>query len=69
MGRNEIQKRLGALVAAHGKGACWVCGSVRGVKKSRNSYAVRCRRCVGRNMSTALTVEYESLLDLLQQLS
>jgi len=30
----------------HGRGACWVCGSVHGVKTSRMSYGTRCQKCI-----------------------
>lgn len=59
--KEKIQKRLGVLKLLHAGKGCWVCGSKSGLKTSRMSVGVRCRRCLEAGASTTFTIEYEQL--------
>ena len=64
--RNQkVQAALGALVQKHGKGRCWICFSVSGMKTSREGYGTRCRRCIEEGRTTPDVEEYERLKGLL----
>jgi len=43
--RAKIEKLLTEIRSRHPHGACWVCGTHRGMKTSRASYGLRCRKC------------------------
>ena len=43
--RAKIEKLMTEIRSRHSYGACWVCGTRRGMKTSRSSYGLRCRKC------------------------
>lgn len=63
----KVQKKLGALRDKHWTGGCWVCGSHRGRKTSRESEGPRCRKCFKEGRTTADVLEYERLKGMLSQ--
>lgn len=65
----KIQKRLGTIRDRHGRGRCWVCGSVSGVKTAREAYGTRCKRCLGDDKTSPDVTEYDRLKAQLDRLN
>lgn len=63
----KLQKKLRAV-----RGwtcACRVCGSHHGLKTSRESYGLRCTKCIRAGLHTEVTLEYEALKKKLDKLN
>ena len=43
--RAKVEKLMTDIRGRHPYGACWVCGTRGGIKTSRSSYGLRCRKC------------------------
>lgn len=56
-----LRAELTKLKRKYGRGVCWICGSVRGMKAGRNSYRFRCARCESRGDSSADVVKADWL--------
>lgn len=63
--KQKLQKQLGALSSAMGRGSCWVCGSIQGMKAGREGYKLRCTRCERAGKTNDAVVEYQRLQSLL----
>lgn len=67
--KRKIQHRLGVLTRRHGRGACWICGSVRGVKTAREAFGTRCRGCMKNGIVNEDVLEHERLVTRLAKLN
>lgn len=69
--RQRLEAQLHELWTRHGgdgRGVCWICNSTRGMKTSRMSYGVRCKRCRDSGKSTEDVETYERLKQQLREL-
>ena len=60
--RDKLDKELGTIRERNPKQACWVCGTRRSMKTSRESYGIRCRKCLDEGKTTPDTVRMKKLL-------
>jgi len=57
--REKIEKALANIRARHPTQRCWVCGTRKSMKTSRESYGLRCRKCLDAHLTHPDIVIYE----------